>query len=93
MLRARRGTQPAHFHAYYQDSTALVAIETGEFLEGSLPSKQAKLVAAWPSCERKSCWPTGSWPRRVNYLSRSNPCDNRSRRESDVQYAVTEWSR
>jgi hypothetical protein len=24
-----------------------VAIETGEILEGKLPSKQAKLVAAW----------------------------------------------
>jgi hypothetical protein len=44
---------PPHFHAYYQDSTALVAIETGEFLEGSLPSKQAKLVVAWAELRKE----------------------------------------
>jgi len=44
---------PPHFHAYYQDSTALVAIETGEVLEGNLPSKQAKLVAAWTELRKE----------------------------------------
>jgi len=38
---------PPHFHAYYQDHSAVVVIETGEVIEGGLPPKQAKLVAAW----------------------------------------------
>lgn len=37
---------PPHFHAYYQEHTAVVAIETGDVMEGGLPSKQVKLVAA-----------------------------------------------
>ena len=45
---------PPHFHAYYQDYTALVAIETGEVLEGMLPSKQAKLVAAWAELRKET---------------------------------------
>ena len=44
---------PPHFHAYYQGDTALVAIETGEVLEGKLPSKQAKLVAAWAELRKE----------------------------------------
>jgi hypothetical protein len=30
-----------------------VAIETGEVLEGKLPSKQAKLVAAWTELRKE----------------------------------------
>ena len=38
---------PPHFHAYYQDRAAVVAIETGEMLDGGLPARQTKLVMAW----------------------------------------------
>ncbi|MHB1036129.1 MAG: DUF4160 domain-containing protein [Pirellulales bacterium] len=38
---------PPHFHAYYQGHAAAIAIETGEILEGGLPPRQNKLVAAW----------------------------------------------
>ena len=36
-----------HFHAYYQDSVAVVAIDTIELIAGSFPSRQQRLVEAW----------------------------------------------
>ena len=36
-----------HFHAYYQDSVAVVAIDTIEILAGDLPRRQRRLVEAW----------------------------------------------
>lgn len=38
---------PPHIHAYYQDESAIIDIRTGEIVEGSLPNRQKKLVAAW----------------------------------------------
>jgi hypothetical protein len=38
---------PPHFHVEYQGHQALMAIETGEVLAGSLPSKAIKLVREW----------------------------------------------
>lgn len=38
---------PPHFHAYYGDSEAQVAIGTGRILRGSLPPKQRRLVEQW----------------------------------------------
>lgn len=35
------------FHAYYQDSKALININTLELMEGNLPKKQLRLVLAW----------------------------------------------
>lgn len=37
----------AHFHAYYQDSTAVYTIEPVELIEGQLPRRQQRLVEAW----------------------------------------------
>jgi Domain of unknown function (DUF4160) len=36
-----------HFHAVYQGSEAFVSIETGDILEGRLPTKAARLVKEW----------------------------------------------
>ena len=38
---------PPHFHAYYQNSTAIININSCEIINGSLPKKQQKLVLAW----------------------------------------------
>ncbi|OAI06149.1 DUF4160 domain-containing protein [Methylomonas methanica] len=38
---------PPHFHVEYQGHEALIAIETGEVLAGSLPNKALKLVREW----------------------------------------------
>lgn len=38
---------PPHFHVEYQGHEALIAIENGELLEGSLPNKALKLVRDW----------------------------------------------
>ena len=36
-----------HFHAYYQDSAAVYAIDSIELLGGNLPPRQRRLVEAW----------------------------------------------
>ena len=36
-----------HFHAYYQDYVAVIAIDTIELIGGSLPGRQQRLVEAW----------------------------------------------
>lgn len=37
---------PLHFHAFYGNYKARFNLN-GELLEGSMPSKQTKLIAAW----------------------------------------------
>lgn len=37
---------PPHFHAYYQGHTAVFNME-GEIIEGSMPRRQTKFIAAW----------------------------------------------
>jgi hypothetical protein len=36
-----------HFHAYYQDSVVIVAIDRIEVIAGSFPPRQRRLVEAW----------------------------------------------
>lgn len=38
---------PPHFHAYYQESKAIIDIHTCEMTVGDLPIRQRKLVLAW----------------------------------------------
>lgn len=41
-----------HFHAYYQEHVAVLAIEPVEFISGSLPRRQQRLVEAWAELHR-----------------------------------------
>ncbi len=61
---------PPHFHASYQGHNAVFDLE-GELLEGEMPSRQQKFIAAWPCCIRMSFWRTGSWLRRNSRFTRS----------------------
>jgi len=36
-----------HFHAYYQDTTAIYDIESIELITGKLPRRQQRFVEAW----------------------------------------------
>lgn len=38
---------PPHFHAFYGSSEILVSIEEVDVLEGSMPSKQLKMLLGW----------------------------------------------
>ena len=40
---------PPHFHAIYNEFHAIIEIETGEILQGSMPSKQLKFIQVWAS--------------------------------------------
>ena len=38
---------PPHFHAFYGGAEVLVSIQELEVLEGSMPSKQLKMLLGW----------------------------------------------
>ena len=42
-----REHQPPHFHATYGSSEVLVSIRELEVIEGSMPSKQLKMLLGW----------------------------------------------
>ena len=44
---------PPHFHAYYQETSAIVDIHRCEVISGNLPSKQTRLVLAWAELRRE----------------------------------------
>lgn len=44
---------PPHFHAYYQNSKAVIDINTCELKEGKLPPKQMKLTLAWAEIHKE----------------------------------------
>ena len=46
-FRDNRRHHLPHIHARYQDSEAAISLEDGDVLDGSLPSKQLKMVQAW----------------------------------------------
>lgn len=46
-FRDNRRHHLAHIHVRYQGTEAALAIDDGAVLEGSLPSKQLKMVQAW----------------------------------------------
>ena len=47
MYHAPSEHNPPHFHAYYNEYKATIALDTLETMEGSLPQKQLRLVQAW----------------------------------------------
>ena len=49
----RVNTIPPHIHAYYQDYTAIININTCELSEGELPAKQLKLALAWAEIHKE----------------------------------------
>jgi hypothetical protein len=41
-----------HFHAYYQNSAAVYALDTIELIEGGLPRRRQRLVEIWAEMHR-----------------------------------------
>ena len=42
-----------HVHAEYSGEIAVFSIETGDILEGTIPTKKARLVQAWIEIHRR----------------------------------------
>ena len=62
---------PPHFHAAYGSDEAQIIIATGEILNGSLPSRAAKMVREWTDLHRLAL--EENWSRReqglpLNYI-------------------------
>jgi hypothetical protein len=45
---------PPHFHARYGEFEAVIAISTGEVIEGSLPRRALNLVREWRELHREA---------------------------------------
>ncbi len=43
---------PPHFHAYYGSSKSVFEIRSGRIIDGSLPTRAAKLVEEWVELHR-----------------------------------------
>lgn len=44
---------PPHFHAKYAEYRALINIDTGELIDGSLPRRALRLVQDWTELHRE----------------------------------------
>ncbi len=44
---------PPHLHAIYNEFRAVIEIQTGEILQGSLPGKQLKFVQVWTEIHKE----------------------------------------
>ena len=44
---------PPHLHAIYSEYRAVIEIQTGEILQGILPSKQLKFVQVWTEIHKE----------------------------------------
>ena len=56
---------PPHFHAYYGEYQALIAIESLEVIEGYLPGRAMSLVVEWAIARREElrrAWQQASQP-------------------------------
>jgi hypothetical protein len=64
-----------HFHAYYQNDVAVIAVDKIELIGGSLPNRQQRLVEAWAEIHQSELledWQylqTGRPPLRITALS------------------------
>lgn len=54
---------PPHFHASYQGFEALIRIEDGEVMQGSLPNKARRIVRQWALDHREAL--SVNWQRSV----------------------------
>ena len=67
--------QRPHFHAYYQDNVAVIALDDIELIAGSLPRKQQRLAEAWAELhldELRYNWEQlheGQLPQKIDPLS------------------------
>ena len=51
---------PSHFHAFYGGAEVLVLIEELEVLEGTIPSKQLKMLLGWAAFHQEKLQKIGS---------------------------------
>ena len=47
MYFAPKEHNPPHIHVYYQDNSCTINIDDCQLAQGSLPTKQLRLVVAW----------------------------------------------
>ncbi|MCL2694313.1 MAG: DUF4160 domain-containing protein [Oscillospiraceae bacterium] len=64
---------PPHFHVEYNGRKALINIEKGTFIKGSIPIKEARLVLAWYELHKDELWANWSKLKSNNGYDKINP--------------------
>lgn len=67
---------PPHFHVEYQGHEALIAIDTGEIIEGYFPKKAAKLIKEWCLEHQADLWENWQRATALKSLQRIPGADN-----------------
>jgi len=52
-LEANEPHHVAHFHAYYQQDTAVFSVDPVERIAGALPRRQQRLIEAWAELHQR----------------------------------------
>ncbi len=60
----------AHFHAYYQEHTAVFSISPITRIAGSFPQRQQRLVEAWAELHQMELHASGSCSSKAAALTR-----------------------
>jgi hypothetical protein len=63
---------PSHFHAYYAEHSAVIAIDSFDVVAGKLPRRAPALVREWPPAIATSCGRIGNWRRPISRSARSH---------------------
>ena len=71
-----------HFHAYYQDSVGVYAIDTIELIAGALPRRHSVWLRLGQNCIKKNCWQIGNDYNRGECFSKSTLFNKGDRCES-----------
>lgn len=66
---------PPHFHAKYGDFEAVIAIDTGEVVEGRLPPRVLGLAQEWRECHRADLTEGWNPARERKALKRIKPLE------------------
>lgn len=64
---------PLHFHADYAEQKALVDIQEGCVIRGTLPARQSKLILAWCELHRDELMQNWKLSKDTKPLNRINP--------------------
>lgn len=64
---------PPHFHVEYAGKKAIIDIQSGVVMRGSLPNKQVKLILAWCEIHRDELMQNWELSKQNQPLNRINP--------------------
>ncbi|MGK5594084.1 MAG: DUF4160 domain-containing protein [Parachlamydiaceae bacterium] len=66
---------PPHFHAEYGSYRAIFSIDSGQIIEGDLPSKKSALITAWTIIHQKELKYNWKMIKKSGHLKKIKPLE------------------